>query len=427
MAWMTVPSPHVQQVTPEMLSAFDNNQLQQAIYNQAQKRAAAAQNVQAPVVSPTNVAPASTYNASTAGAVPTFGGSMLNLGLANGNLGNEMQLQQLLGQSATGGGPALSAAQEQLQGATQQNLSQLAGSAASSMGAGVSPGLAMQQLLSAQAGANQNAALGSAQLLTQGEQNAQGQLASLSPTIANQLIGEAQSNQAARQAAGLQTQQLGAANNQFNANALNTAGQFNAGAINTNQLANAGYANAASQANAANFLQNQNQQNQYTLGQEGVGTTNAQNISTNQQAGVAAQLQQANQQATDSLQAHLGSEQLQGQVAGAIAGAAGTAGAAAITKSDEKVKKDITSADPEIQKFLDAISAKMYEYKDPNAPGAGAGKFVSPMAQDLQKSAIGNSMVQNTPTGKVVDYGHGMGVMLAALAHMNDRINQLAR
>jgi len=101
-------------------------------------------------------------------------------------------------------------------------------------------------------------------------------------------------------------------------------------------------------------------------------------------------------------------------------GALGTAGILAL--SDEKKKQKVKSADPEIRKWLDELSAKNYEYKDKKW---GTGKKTGVMAQDLEKSPIGKSMVNDTPDGKVVNFGHGLGAMMASLANINKRLKEL--
>lgn len=91
--------------------------------------------------------------------------------------------------------------------------------------------------------------------------------------------------------------------------------------------------------------------------------------------------------------------------------------------SDERGKKDIRSGDKQVYRFLDAISAEDYAYKD---PANGEGRFVSPMAQDLEKSDMGNSMVEDTPEGKMVRAdGHSFGAVLAAQAHLHKRLKEI--
>lgn len=82
-----------------------------------------------------------------------------------------------------------------------------------------------------------------------------------------------------------------------------------------------------------------------------------------------------------------------------------------------------------LQEFLDALRAHKYTYKDPkHALGSGDNTpRISPMAQELEKSSLGKMMVSQTPEGKMVDYGKGLGVMMAAHAHANQRLNKLER
>ena len=80
------------------------------------------------------------------------------------------------------------------------------------------------------------------------------------------------------------------------------------------------------------------------------------------------------------------------------------------------------------QKFLDALKPNSYEYKDKFKKNslAGEGRFLGVMAQDLEKAGpVGKSMVEDTPMGKLVNYGKGFGAVLAAQAHLNQRLKAL--
>lgn len=91
--------------------------------------------------------------------------------------------------------------------------------------------------------------------------------------------------------------------------------------------------------------------------------------------------------------------------------------------SDKNSKKNVEDASP--QSFLDALKAYSYDYKDSSKPGAGEGRHLSVMAQDLEKAGpVGRSMVKNTPEGKVVDYGKGFAAMLASQVHLNERLKK---
>lgn len=100
-------------------------------------------------------------------------------------------------------------------------------------------------------------------------------------------------------------------------------------------------------------------------------------------------------------------------------------------KSDKNSKKEVKAED--IKKdFLDKLKAYTYEYKKEfkDHPKAGKGRHLSVMAQDLEKAgSIGKSMVSTDPKSgaKMVDYGKGFGAILAAQAHLNERLNKLEK
>lgn len=91
--------------------------------------------------------------------------------------------------------------------------------------------------------------------------------------------------------------------------------------------------------------------------------------------------------------------------------------------SDENLKENIEGAETDLNEFLDGLTAHKYNYKDPEKDGHG--KFVSVMAQDLEKSALGRSMVIDTPRGKMVDYGRGFAAMLAANVMLHQKLKRL--
>lgn len=94
--------------------------------------------------------------------------------------------------------------------------------------------------------------------------------------------------------------------------------------------------------------------------------------------------------------------------------------------SDKTSKKEIRSAvEDEMADFLNQLHPYEYSYKDPELSGRGYGRFVSPMAQDLEKTDLGQSAVKETSQGKMVDYGKLGGVMLASQAYLNERLNEL--
>ena len=112
------------------------------------------------------------------------------------------------------------------------------------------------------------------------------------------------------------------------------------------------------------------------------------------------------------------------QVAGATIGAIGSLAAAAA--SDERMKTNVKDGRDRMDKFLDSIGAHEYEYKDADAPFAGAGVFVSPMAQELERTDLGKHLViENEKGNKIVDYGKGFGLMMAIAKMNHDDIKKL--
>lgn len=132
----------------------------------------------------------------------------------------------------------------------------------------------------------------------------------------------------------------------------------------------------------------------------------------------------------------LATTQQQQQIAGSVLGAIGTIGAAGsqgkgVAKdlfgpgSDKNVKKDIKTTKKPVNEFLDKLTAYEFKYKDPNQPGAAPGQRYGIMAQDLEKSEVGKSLVEDTPHGKMVNAAQGFGAVLAAQAELNRRIKKL--
>lgn len=99
-------------------------------------------------------------------------------------------------------------------------------------------------------------------------------------------------------------------------------------------------------------------------------------------------------------------------------GAQGAQGSFLSALSDENQKD-------EVQGFLDSVHAHQYRYKNPDAPGAGHGTFISPMAQEIESTPLGAPAVSRGQDGyKRVDYGKLGGVMLAGQAMLNERLNE---
>ena len=110
--------------------------------------------------------------------------------------------------------------------------------------------------------------------------------------------------------------------------------------------------------------------------------------------------------------------------AGNLMGAAGTVGAGMLSKSDEK-SKNIESNAPDMDAFMESIKPLAFKYKDGDAPGENEEENVGVIAQDVEKSKVGKTMVKNTSSGKMLDMQKGFGVILAALASLHDKYEGL--
>ncbi len=92
-----------------------------------------------------------------------------------------------------------------------------------------------------------------------------------------------------------------------------------------------------------------------------------------------------------------------------------------MSMSDERVKEDISDGDDELYSFLDSLGAHDYKYKDEKH---GKGRRISPMAQELESTPLGEEFVFETEDGKAVDYGKGLGTMLASQAALHKRLKK---
>ncbi len=288
---------------------------------------------------------------------------------AQTGLVNQLALQ------AQGKGPSVAGAQ--LQQGQQANLAATMAQLASARG-GANPLLqrqTMQTSADIQAKTNQDAAM--ARL--QEQMNAQGML--------GQVAGAGRSGDIATGQLGLQGQQVGLQGMDLS---LKEQGMNQQAAQMQNELA-AKYAGMGMDAQKAN-----------------------------QQAAIEiAQLQQQGVLGLGALQMQSGAAQnaLLGQALGA------GAGAISYMASDARLKEDVKPADAKLDSFLSALGAHDYKYKDEKW---GKGRYVGPMAQDLQRSEIGRSMVIDTPEGKMVGFGpRTIGTVLSAQALLLKRVKEL--
>lgn len=156
-------------------------------------------------------------------------------------------------------------------------------------------------------------------------------------------------------------------------------------------------------------------------------TTNSQNITQSQNA-ASNTLTASGQQVTAAAakaSADAAAKQAATQKSAAEIAAGGAVAGALL--SDRRVKKNIRRADAEISALLGSIKPYGYKYKDPKATGAASGKQFGLMAQDLEKSKAGKTLVHNTPGGKMVDTNRAVLAALAALGSVDKRLKNVER
>ena len=112
-------------------------------------------------------------------------------------------------------------------------------------------------------------------------------------------------------------------------------------------------------------------------------------------------------------------QQAQQAQTGAILGAAGTIGAAALM-SDINAKTNIESFSSD--EFLSKLKPYKYDYKSQED---GKGKQAGVMAQDLENTEVGKQAVINTSKGKMVDYNKLGPTMLSSLVELNERLKKI--
>lgn len=112
-------------------------------------------------------------------------------------------------------------------------------------------------------------------------------------------------------------------------------------------------------------------------------------------------------------------------VLGGASKGAGEGAVIAATKSDRNAKKNIKPND-QTMAFLNALTDNSYEYKEPSKPGRAFGRQFGPMAQDLEKTEMGKTIVVEDEEGtKGVDTSRGFLLALSGLANVHNRLKAL--
>jgi hypothetical protein len=286
-------------------------------------------------------------------------------------------LADILTASAMGNGP--SAAQMQLQRATDSNTAKAAALAAS--GRGVNPALMARQAAEGAASANQDAAGQSAILRSQEQQQAQ---QALGGVLTSERGQDLQS----------QSQDLGAA------------------------TAQAGLDETTNTTNAALTVDQQKEKDtmQAQLLQQ-VQTGQITQIQAQQQmAQFNADLQARQESARNGQSISQGNQQT-----AAIGQGIATAGAIAATAmSDKRAKKNIDDGEEETRAFLKVLRPKGFDYKD---PANGEGRHIGVMAQDVERGAPG--IVVEEGGFKKLDIRKALSASLASLGSIDKRLSRM--
>ncbi len=100
----------------------------------------------------------------------------------------------------------------------------------------------------------------------------------------------------------------------------------------------------------------------------------------------------------------------------------GIGGMISSIKSDERLKENIAPADKDLRGFLDKLNAYTFDYKSPEHGGKDN---LGVMAQDVEKSKLGKSIVEDLPDGKALDIKRLVSALTAAAGHLNKRVAAL--
>lgn len=198
------------------------------------------------------------------------------------------------------------------------------------------------------------------------------------------------------------------------AKAQDAISQFNTANMQQTNLANTAANNAAQAANLG-VKQNVADQNVATRNQEQVA-----NKTTIPQQNYQNQLQKTTGQSGALSSAGKQQDANDQNTLNNIFKLGGTALTAGAMLSDQRAKEDISPFDA--SEFLDSLTGYKYKYKDKKN---GDGEHVGPMAQDLEKTAVGSSMVEEGPEGKLVNTGKASMAALAGLADLHGRLKRL--
>lgn len=333
---------------------------------------------------------APTMTAANVGAAQTYGGASINAAPSNQMRAGQTGLIGALQQRVAGQSPSV--AELQMRQGQEAALKQARAIAASNPSA--SPALAQRQAQQAAENINLQTNQQAAQLRAQEQAEAERSLGGV--------------------LSGARQQDLGLATDQ--ARMGQEAGLFSAGQQNQFGIQQAQLNQGANQANLQSALQQQQMNDQMTqfYMQQGFSRDQAAQMA-------AAQLEQLRvQQSQTQAQVAMADAEREQQANAGLIGAAGSLFGSFV--SDERAKENIDDADDDVDELLEVLRPKRFDYKREHG---GERDFVGFMAQDLEKSKAGKSIVREEGGVKRVDAKRGLMAALAAAARLHDRVSAL--
>ncbi|KKL58203.1 hypothetical protein LCGC14_2227760, partial [marine sediment metagenome] len=94
-----------------------------------------------------------------------------------------------------------------------------------------------------------------------------------------------------------------------------------------------------------------------------------------------------------------------------------------LSDEDEKTNTDRREGRDSVGEMLEQLNAFSFKYKDPQKFGHGTKVGIS--AQDLERSELGKTFVEDTPEGKFVKFGEMLPTLLAAITQQEKRLREL--
>lgn len=225
--------------------------------------------------------------------------------------------------------------------------------------------------------------------------------------------------------------QLQLATNQAQRDAASMAASARGGALQQQaaqqQAMNAGVQAQQTAAQQAATLKAQEQiaaQGQYG---EALGQMRGQDLQAQQtEIGQAAKIGDLqNQAAQTRLQGQVANQQAEQKTSGGLMGMGGSLLGGLL--SDERQKEGVRDATPELLAFLQDMADKARAYRYKEGTGQEPGVHYGVMAQDLERTKVGQTMVHDTPQGKVIDKDRALPTMMATVFELEAQLQDVSR